>query len=199
VRSALLTQGFSSQRFNGGAGVHVDFLSRELSLAGRSYRLSAGVADASRGPRPHPRALAGAFPGRRQPALATRSIDLSMAARSRPRPRAHQHLMRTWAGHLAKLPLRHPHVSPRTRWSRLGRGRSSRASRRLRGVALGRADRAGVRRRDHRGELRMRRRRCSPATPGWTRPRAVVPNGITRPSTPRTDYRSVWHERGIDP
>jgi starch synthase len=111
MRVALLTREYPPEVY-GGAGVHVEYLARELARREQltvhcwgAARDDPGVVahrawDALVGPEPH---LA---------ALQTMSIDLVMAARVRGAELVHSH---TWyanlAGHLAKLTYDIPHVA----------------------------------------------------------------------------------------
>jgi starch synthase len=111
VRVALLTREYPPEVY-GGAGVHVEYLARELARREQltvhcwgAPRDEPGVVahrawDALVGPEPH---LA---------ALQAMSIDLAMAARTQGAELVHSH---TWyanlAGHLAKLTYGIPHVA----------------------------------------------------------------------------------------
>jgi starch synthase len=111
VRVALLTREYPPEVY-GGAGVHVEYLARELARLEQltvhcwgAPRDAPGVVahrawDALVGPEPH---LA---------ALQAMSIDLAMAARTQGAELVHSH---TWyanlAGHLAKLTYGIPHVA----------------------------------------------------------------------------------------
>jgi starch synthase len=111
VRVALLTREYPPEVY-GGAGVHVEYLARELARLEQltvhcwgAPRDAPGVVahrawDALVGPEPH------------RAALQAMSIDLAMAARTQGAELVHSH---TWyanlAGHLAKLTYGIPHVA----------------------------------------------------------------------------------------
>ncbi len=122
MRVSLLTREYPPEVY-GGAGVHVEYLGRELE---RLVELTVHAWGADRG-RPDVRsyqpweALAGTAP--HMAALQAMSVDLAMAAGAEGAEVAHSH---TWyanfAGHLAKLVYRIPHVAtvhslePRRPW-----------------------------------------------------------------------------------
>ena len=122
VRVALLTREYPPEVY-GGAGVHVEYLGRELErlvdLTVHAWGADRGRADV-RAYRPW-EALAGSAP--HMAALQAMSIDLAMAAGAEGAEVAHSH---TWyanfAGHLAKLVHGIPHVAtvhslePRRPW-----------------------------------------------------------------------------------
>jgi starch synthase len=122
VKVALLTREYPPEIY-GGAGVHVEYLARELS---RQVQLGVYCFGADRqasevlGSYKSWSALDGAAP--ELAALRTLSIDLAMAKDVAGAELVHTH---TWyanfAGHLAKL----MYGIPRTAWSRCGRGRRS--------------------------------------------------------------------------
>lgn len=111
MRVALLTREYPPEVY-GGAGVHVDYLSRELS---RMVELSVHCWGANRdGPNVHAYSPWDALSGDRPDlaALQAMSIDLLMAAKVAGTELVHSH---TWyaqfAGHLAKLLHGVPHVA----------------------------------------------------------------------------------------
>jgi alpha-maltose-1-phosphate synthase len=111
LRVALLTREYPPEVY-GGAGVHVEYLARELA---RREELTVHCWGA---PRDDPRVVAhkawGALAGPEPhlAALQAMSIDLAMAARAQGAELVHSH---TWyanlAGHLAKLTYGVPHVA----------------------------------------------------------------------------------------
>jgi starch synthase len=110
VRIALLTREFPPDVY-GGAGVHVEFLARELqALADVSVHAWAG-ADASENAPHLQRHRADPALSDANDALRALSIDLNMAAAVSDRELVHSH---TWyanlGGHLAKLLFGIPHV-----------------------------------------------------------------------------------------
>jgi starch synthase len=109
VKVALLTREFPPDVY-GGAGVHVEYLARELArLEDVSVHAWGADRDGAVGHRPW-EALAGEAP--HLAALRAMSIDLSMAAAVEGAEVVHSH---TWyaqlAGHLAKLVYGVPHVT----------------------------------------------------------------------------------------
>ena len=105
MKVGLLTREYPPNVY-GGAGVHVDFLSRELrELVDLTVQCWGEDREHARGHTPGS-AMAGA-----NPALATLAIDLSMTASVSDRDLVHSH---TWyanmAGYLAKLLYGIPHV-----------------------------------------------------------------------------------------
>jgi starch synthase len=105
MRVGLLTREYPPNVY-GGAGVHVDFLSRQLrGLVDLTVQCWGDEREGAHGHVPAP-ALASA-----NPALATLSIDLSMVASVADRQLVHSH---TWyanmAGYIAKLLYGIPHV-----------------------------------------------------------------------------------------
>ena len=179
VRIGLLTREYPPEVY-GGAGVHVEYLARELA------KLEDVVVHAWGSPRPDDwtppvvshqawDALAGDRP--ELASLRAFSIDLAMAAAAHDGDVVHSH---TWyanlAGHLAALTYDVPHVvtthslEPQRPWKaeQLGGGYAL--------STLGRADRAGVRRR---GDRRIAR--------AWR----ATSSRPTRRSTPRASRSST--------
>jgi starch synthase len=115
MRVAILTREYPPEVY-GGAGVHVEYLARELSrlAAVTVHKWGATIREDRNGPRVvgHPAwdALDGGAP--HLAALRAMSIDLTMAAAAEDAEVAHSH---TWyanlAGHLAKLTYGIPHVA----------------------------------------------------------------------------------------
>jgi alpha-maltose-1-phosphate synthase len=194
MRVGLLTREYPPSVY-GGAGVHVDFLSRELrSLVDLSVQCWGADRPGAHGHHPAP-ALAGA-----NPALATLSIDLSMAAAMADRDVVHSH---TWyanmGGHLAKLLYGIPHVAtthslePLRPWKVEQLGGGYAVSRWAEKTALESADAVIAVSYGMRADVLS----CYPSVdPEKVR---VVPNGIDSNLYAYTDDRSVWHELGIDP
>jgi starch synthase len=105
VKAVILTREYPPEVY-GGAGVHVEYLARELArLTQVEVRCFGGDRDTARAFRP-PAELADA-----NPALQTMAVDLLMAAELEEGSIAHSH---TWyanfAGHVAKLLHGVPHV-----------------------------------------------------------------------------------------
>jgi alpha-maltose-1-phosphate synthase len=115
MRVAILTREYPPEVY-GGAGVHVEYLARELSRleAVTVHKWGTTIREDRNGPRVvgHPAwdALDGGAP--HLAALRAMSIDLTMAAAAEDAEVAHSH---TWyanlAGHLAKLTYGIPHVA----------------------------------------------------------------------------------------
>lgn len=194
MRVGLLTREYPPSVY-GGAGVHVDFLSRELrSMLDLSVHCWGADRAGATGHHPAP-ALAGA-----NAALATLSIDLSMAAAVADRDLVHSH---TWytnmGGHLAKLLYGIPHVAtthslePLRPWKFEQLGGGYAVSRWAEHTALESADAVIAVSYGMRADILS----CFPAVdPAKVR---VVPNGIDSALYAYTDSRTVWYERGIDP
>ena len=112
VKVALLTREYPPEVY-GGAGVHVEYLARELARARRrdGARVGRRSATAGRARLPAWDALAGDAP--QLAALRAMSIDLAMAAGRRGRARSCTRTpgTRSSAGHLAKLIYDIPHVA----------------------------------------------------------------------------------------
>src|SRR5581483_9735946 len=198
MRVGLLTREYPPSVY-GGAGVHVDFLARELrplvDLTVQCWgadRPDSEIPVHGHSPAP---ALAGA-----NPALATLSIDLSMAAAVSDRDLVHSH---TWyanlAGHLAKLLYGIPHVvtthslEPLRPWKveQLGGGYtlSCWAER----TAIEAADAIIAVSTGMRADIL----RVYPAVdPERVR---IVPNGIDARLYHPTGERSAWGRHGLDP
>ena len=201
MRVALLTREYPPDVY-GGAGVHVEYLARELaaledvtvhkwaSAAARSRsRRTRGPAvvdhaawDALAGPAPH---LA---------ALRAVSIDLTMAAGAEGADVVHSH---TWyanlAGHLAKLMYGIPHVATRAQ-PRAAAALEGRAARgRLRGVEVLRADGASSTPTPSSPCRRACARTSSPAIRRPTRSASgSSTTASTATSTRRTAARTCW-------
>ncbi|HEY9416409.1 MAG TPA: glycogen synthase [Pseudonocardia sp.] len=198
MRIGLLTREFPPSVY-GGAGVHVDFLSRELrSLVDLTVQCWGADRPESQIPT-HGHSPAAVLAGA-NPALATLSIDLSMAAAVSDRDLVHSH---TWyanmAGHLAKLLYDIPHVvtthslEPLRPWKVEQLAGGYEVSRWAERTALESADAIIAVSYGMRADVLS----CYPVVdPAKVR---VVPNGIDTDLYARTDDRTVWHERGIDP
>ncbi len=111
MRVGLLTREFPPDVY-GGAGVHVEFLARELrALADVGVHCWSGSKPSDPQPGVQRHAADAAFPADTNEALRSLSVDLSMAAAVADRDLVHSH---TWyanlAGHLAKLLYGIPHV-----------------------------------------------------------------------------------------
>ena len=206
LKVALLTREYPPEVY-GGAGVHVEYLARELARLDRADGALLGRRARSR--RRAARRCAPTGPGTRSRAAArTRrrceavSIDLAMAAGVEGAALVHSH---TWyanlAGHLGEAAVRHPARRDRAQPRADAAVEGGAARRRLRRLELLRAHRARGRRRDHRrlaraGARRPRRaiRRSIPARV------SVIYNGIDteqyRPD-PATDVaRAPRHRPG---
>ena len=201
MKVGLLTREYPPNVY-GGAGVHVDFLARELrplvDLTVQCWgenRADPGTGDiTARGHVPSS-ALHGA-----NPALATLSIDLSMTAAVADRELVHSH---TWyanmAGYLAKLLYQIPHVvtthslEPLRPWKveQLGGGYalSCWAER----TAIVDADAIIAVSHGMRADVLKVYPTVDPDRVH------VVPNGIDSGLYHYTDDRSAWTEHGLDP
>jgi starch synthase len=194
MRVGLLTREYPPNTY-GGAGVHVDFLARELRpLVDLTVQCWGVDREGARGHSPA-HVLAGA-----NPALSTLSIDLSMAAAVSDRDLVHSH---TWyanmAGHLAKLLYDIPHVvtthslEPLRPWKVEQLGGGYAVSRWAERTALEAADAVIAVSYGMRADVLS----CYPSVdPAKVR---VVPNGIDANLYDYTDDRTVWRDRGIDP
>jgi alpha-maltose-1-phosphate synthase len=194
VKVGLLTREYPPNVY-GGAGVHVDFLSRELRpLVDLTVQCWGENREDARGHVPSS-ALAGA-----NPALATLSIDLSMAASVADRELVHSH---TWyanmAGYLAKLLYGIPHVvtthslEPLRPWKveQLGGGYalSCWAER----SAIEDADAIIAVSHGMRSDILKVYPKVDPDRVH------VVPNGIDSRLYAYTDDRDAWQRHGLDP
>jgi len=198
MKVGLLTREYPPHVY-GGAGVHVDFLSRELrplvDLTVQCWGEDRGPGDTiARGHLPST-AMEGA-----NPALATLSIDLSMTAAVADRELVHSH---TWyanmAGYLAKLLYSIPHVvtthslEPLRPWKveQLGGGYalSCWAER----TAIEHADAIIAVSHGMRSDILTVYPTVDP-----DRVR-IVPNGIDSQLYHYTDDRSAWAKHGLDP
>ena len=198
---ALLTREYPPEVY-GGAGVHVEYLGRELArLVDLTVHCWGG--DARRRP-----ASSRTAPGTRS-AATRRTSPRCRRCRSTSRwPRAsrarsvvHSH---TWyanlAGHLGEARPRHPARRDRAlaRAAAAVEGRAAR--RRLRALELLRADRAGGRRRGDRRSEGMRRRHPRRATRRSTRERVrVIYNGIDADEYAPDAGTDVLERLGVDP
>ncbi|GAA5146137.1 glycogen synthase [Pseudonocardia eucalypti] len=200
MKVGLLTREYPPNVY-GGAGVHVDFLARELrsrvDLAvhcwgERRTGPDGGVLATGHTPAAD---LAGA-----NPALATLGIDLSMAAAVADRDVVHSH---TWyanmAGHLAKLLYDIPHVvtthslEPLRPWKEEQLGGGYRVSRWAERTAIEAADAIIAVSHGMRSDILN----VYPAIdPGRVH---IVPNGIDSTLYAYTDARDAWVKHGLDP
>ncbi|MDQ2708800.1 MAG: glycogen synthase [Actinomycetota bacterium] len=194
MRVGLLTREYPPSVY-GGAGVHVDFLARELrGLVDLTVQCWGADRPGAAGHVPA-HVLAGA-----NPALSTLSIDLSMAAAVADRDLVHSH---TWyanmAGHLAKLLYDIPHVvtthslEPLRPWKVEQLGGGYAVSRWAERTALEAADAVIAVSYGMRADVLSTYPLVDPAKV------RVVPNGIDSTIFAPTDDRTVWHRRGIDP
>ncbi|MBV9315683.1 MAG: glycogen synthase [Pseudonocardia sp.] len=194
MRVGLLTREYPPNVY-GGAGVHVDFLARELRrLLDLTVQCWGADRPGARG-HTHDPGLAGA-----NSVLAALSIDLSMAASVADRDLVHSH---TWyanlAGHLAKLLYGIPHVvtthslEPLRPWKVEQLGGGYAVSRWAERTALESADAIIAVSYGMRADVLS----CYPAVDPakvW-----VVPNGVDSTLYAYTDARDAWTEYGIDP
>jgi starch synthase len=198
IKVGLLTREFPPNVY-GGAGVHVDFLSRELralvDLTVQCWGEDRGPGGSIAHGHTPGATLAGA-----NPALATLSIDLSMAASVADRELVHSH---TWyanmAGYVAKLLYHIPHVvtthslEPLRPWKVEQLGGGYALSCWAEKTALEDADAIIAVSQGMRADILQ----CYPAVdPGKVR---VVPNGIDSALYAHTEERSAWISRGLDP
>ncbi|HZZ46210.1 MAG TPA: glycogen synthase [Pseudonocardia sp.] len=195
MKVGLLTREYPPNVY-GGAGVHVDFLSRELrplvDLTVHCWGEDRG--DLAKGHTPAS-ALAGA-----NPALATLSIDLSMTAAVADRELVHSH---TWyanmAGYLAKLLYGIPHVvtthslEPLRPWKVEQLGGGYTLSRWAERSAIEDADAIIAVSHGMRSDILHVYPTVDPARVH------VVPNGIDAELYSYTDNRDAWTKYGIDP
>jgi starch synthase len=195
MKVGLLTREYPPNVY-GGAGVHVDFLSRELrplvDLAVHCWGEDRG--EFAKGHTPGS-ALAGA-----NPALATLSIDLSMTAAVADRDLVHSH---TWyanmAGYLAKLLYGIPHVvtmhslEPMRPWKVEQLGGGYTLSRWAERSAIEDADAIIAVSHGMRSDILHVYPSVDPARVH------VVPNGIDSDLYSYTDDRDAWTKYGIDP
>jgi alpha-maltose-1-phosphate synthase len=193
VRTAILSREYPPDVY-GGAGVHVDYLVRELrALIDVQVEKFGDDRPGARGHRPAPD-LAGA-----NPALTTLSVDLSMVASIADADVAHSH---TWyanmAGHIAKLLYGIPHVvtahslEPRRPWKAEQLGGGYRLSSWAEKTAYEAAD-AIIAVSDG---MRTDILDCYPALdPAKVQ---VIRNGIDTDIYHRVDERDVLTGRGVD-
>ncbi|HTF46287.1 MAG TPA: glycogen synthase [Pseudonocardia sp.] len=198
MKVGLLTREYPPHVY-GGAGVHVDFLSRELrplvDLTVQCWGEDRGPGDTVvRGHLPST-AMEGA-----NPALATLSIDLSMTAAVADRELVHSH---TWyanmAGYLAKLLYDIPHVvtthslEPLRPWKVEQLGGGYALSCWAEKSAIENADAIIAVSHGMRSDIL----RVYPTVdPDRVR---IVPNGIDSQLYQYTDDRSAWTRYGLDP
>jgi alpha-maltose-1-phosphate synthase len=194
MKVGLLTREYPPNVY-GGAGVHVDFLARELR---ELVELAVHCWGADR-PGAHGHVPGDALAGANS-ALATLSIDLSMAASVADRDLVHSH---TWyanlAGYLAKLLYGVPHVvtthslEPMRPWKveQLGGGYqvSSWAER----TAIESADAIIAVSHGMRSDVLREYPAVDPARVH------IVPNGIDSTLYAYTDARDAWTKYGLDP
>jgi starch synthase len=194
MKVGLLTREYPPNVY-GGAGVHVDFLSRELRpLVDLTVQCWGEDREGAHGHTPGS-ALAGA-----NPALATLSIDLSMTAAVADRDLVHSH---TWyanmAGYLAKLLYGIPHVltthslEPLRPWKVEQLGGGYTLSRWAERTAIEDADAIIAVSHGMRSDILH----VYPTVePGKVH---VVPNGIDSSIYSYTDARDAWTRYGLDP
>jgi alpha-maltose-1-phosphate synthase len=203
VRVAILTREYPPDVY-GGAGVHVEYLTRELAMLAQVDVHCWGVdrAPSTGGPTVHAYsswdALAGDAP--HAAALQAVSIDLAMAAGVEGADIAHSH---TWyanlAGHLAKLTYGIPHVAtvhslePMRPWKAEQLGGGYAVSSWCERVSLEAADHIVAVSNDHRGDLM----RCYPAIdPDRV---SVIYNGIDARQYQPDPATDALERHGIDP
>ena len=203
MRVAILTREYPPDVY-GGAGVHVEYLTRELAMLAQVdvHCWGAARAPSTGGPTVHAYsswdALAGDAP--HAAALQAVSIDLAMAAGVEGADIAHSH---TWyanlAGHLAKLTYGIPHVAtvhslePMRPWKAEQLGGGYAVSSWCEQVSLEAADHIIAVSKDHRGDLL----RCYPAIdPDRV---SVIYNGIDAQQYQPDPATDVLERHGIDP
>ncbi|HEX4359856.1 MAG TPA: glycogen synthase [Pseudonocardia sp.] len=194
MKVGLLTREYPPNVY-GGAGVHVDFLSRELRpLVDLTVQCWGEDRVGAHGHTPSS-AMAGA-----NPALATLSIDLSMTAAVADRELVHSH---TWyanmAGYLAKLLYDIPHVvtthslEPLRPWKVEQLGGGYALSCWAEKSAIENADAIIAVSHGMRSDIL----RVYPTVdPDKVR---IVPNGIDSELYAYTDDRTAWTKHGLDP
>jgi starch synthase len=194
MKVGLLTREYPPNVY-GGAGVHVDFLSRELrSLVDLTVQCWGEDREGATGHVPSA-AMAGA-----NPALATLSIDLSMTAAVADRDLVHSH---TWyanlAGYLAKLLYGIPHVvtthslEPLRPWKVEQLGGGYALSRWAEQSAITDADAIIAVSHGMRADILKVYPTVDPAKVH------IVPNGIDSSIYAYTDERDAWTMHGLDP
>ena len=203
MRVAILTREYPPDVY-GGAGVHVEYLTRELARLAQVdvHCWGAARAPSPGGPTVHAYsswdAVAGDAP--HAAALQAVSIDLAMAAGVEGADIAHSH---TWyanlAGHLAKLTYGIPHVAtvhslePMRPWKAEQLGGGYAVSSWCEQVSLEAADHIVAVSKDHRGDLL----RCYPAIdPDRV---SVIYNGIDAQRYQPDTATDVLERQGIDP
>jgi starch synthase len=194
MKVGLLTREYPPNVY-GGAGVHVDFLSRELrSLVDLTVQCWGEDREGATGHVPS-EAMAGA-----NPALATLSIDLSMTAAVADRDLVHSH---TWyanlAGYLAKLLYGIPHVvtthslEPLRPWKVEQLGGGYALSRWAEQSAITDADAIIAVSHGMRADILKVYPTVDPGTVH------IVPNGIDSSIYAYTGERDAWTRHGLDP
>jgi len=193
VRTAILTREFPPDIY-GGAGVHVDYLVRELrKLVDVDVHAFGGDRDGATGHRPAPDLAEANF------AVATLSVDLSMAAATGDADLVHSH---TWyanmAGHWSKLLYGVPHVvtahslEPRRPWKAEQLGGGYRVSSWAESTAYHGADAVVAVSQGMRADILD----CYPdLDPGKVH---VILNGIDTQIYQPTFDRTLLIERGVD-
>jgi alpha-maltose-1-phosphate synthase len=198
MKVGLLTREYPPNVY-GGAGVHMDFLARELrslvDLTVQCWGENCGHSDTLATGHVPSAALAGA-----NPALATLSIDLSMAASVADRDLVHSH---TWyanlAGYLAKLLYGVPHVvtthslEPLRPWKVEQLGGGYAVSCWAERSAIEDADAIIAVSHSTRSDILTVYPKVDPARVH------VVPNGIDASIYAYTGARDAWTEHGLDP
>ena len=198
MKVGLLTREYPPDVY-GGAGVHVDFLSRELrslvDLAVHAW----GADRVSETAPAHGHVPATATKGA-NPALSTLSVDLSMAAAVADRDLVHSH---TWyanlAGHIAKLLYDIPHVvtthslEPLRPWKVEQLGGGYALSCWAEKTAIDNADAIIAVSHAMRSDIVRLYPEVHPDRV------TVIPNGIDSQLYQPTDDRSAWAKHSIDP
>ena len=204
LRVAVLTREFPPEVY-GGAGVHVEYLTRELArladVTVHCWGAERGELDGLPPAVAHQPwdALAGNAP--HLAALQAVSIDLTMAAAVEDADVVHSH---TWyanfAGHLARLLYGHPHVATVHSLEPLRPWKSEQLARRLRALELLRAHGSRGRGRDHRRVGRPAPRHRRPSTRASTPRRIeVIHNGIDADEYRPDRGTDVLERYGVDP
>ncbi|WP_037076579.1 glycogen synthase [Pseudonocardia spinosispora] len=194
MKIGLLTREYPPNVY-GGAGVHVDFLARELRpLVDLTVQCWGETREGAHGHSPSS-AMAGA-----NPALATLSIDLSMTAAVADRELVHSH---TWyanmAGYLAKLLYGIPHVvtthslEPLRPWKVEQLGGGYALSCWAEKTAIENADSIIAVSHGMRSDILTT---YPTVDPGKVH---IVPNGIDSTLYAYTDNRDAWTKHGLDP
>ncbi|MBJ8345136.1 glycogen synthase [Antrihabitans sp. YC2-6] len=198
MKVGLLTREYPPDVY-GGAGVHVDFLSRELRPL-VDLAVHAWGADRISDLAPAQGHSPATATKDANPALATLSVDLSMAAAVADRELVHSH---TWyanlAGHIAKLLYDIPHVvtthslEPLRPWKVEQLGGGYALSCWAEKTAIDNADAIIAVSHAMRSDIVRLYPEVNPDRV------TVIPNGIDSDLYQPTDDRSAWAKHGLDP